>query len=85
MKILSNKKITAENLKDFKGEELKIAKRSLRQPLLKAFDVFKTNVSYGIEIQTEEEKGQILEWYGKLLDLNKHALCNVPEKIKRYL
>lgn len=85
MKILSKKKITADNLKDFNGENLLTAKRNLRKPLLQAFDIYKSNVSYGVIIETEEEKAQTMAWYKNLLDLEDSALSSVPEKIKKYL
>ena len=66
--------------------------RSLRKPLLKAFDIYKGNVFYGIIEETEEEHSQILEWYNSLLTMNaksitsvEEAIKNVPEKIKQYI
>lgn len=66
--------------------------RSLRKPLLTAFDIYKSNVLYGIIEETEEEHSQILEWYNSLLTMNaksitsvEEAIKNVPEKIKQYL
>lgn len=85
MKILSKAKITAENLKDFTGEALLLAKRGLRKSLLKAFDIYKANVFYGIEEETEGEKAEILIWYQNLLDLNIRAFETVPGRIKRYV
>ena len=85
MKVLSRKKITIDDLIHFDGENLKSAKRSLREPLLKAFDIYKSNVNYGIEIETIEENSEIVYWYRKLLDLEESALENIPKKIARYL
>lgn len=59
--------------------------RQLRKPLLQAFDIYKSNVNYGVETETAAEKAAIMEWYNKLLNLDKTALENIPEKIKRYL
>ena len=85
MKILSRKPIQVKNLKDFDGENLKTAKRSLREPLLKAFDIYKSNVYYGIITETAEEHTAILSWYKNLLDLKESALGNVPKKVEEYL
>lgn len=59
--------------------------RSLRQPILDAFDIYKNNIFYGIETETDEEKLINLMWYQDLLDLKESALENVPDKIKRYV
>jgi hypothetical protein len=68
------------------GEKYKdVAIRQLRKPLLEAFDIYKSNVSYGVETETEFEKNEIMSWYRDLLDKNENALKNVPLKIKRYL
>lgn len=85
MKILKNKPISVNNLKDFNENGSKIAKRSLREPILKAFDIYKSNVYYGIITETEEERTKILAWYQDLLDLKESALGNVPKKVEEYL
>ena len=59
--------------------------RKKREPLLKAFDVYKANVSYGIVSETEEQKATILEWYSKVLALDESALNNVPREVEKYL
>jgi hypothetical protein len=59
--------------------------RSMRVPILSAFDIYKTNVTYGIDTETEEEKEEILEWYINILRLERVAFENVPNKIRRYL
>lgn len=59
--------------------------RALRKPLMEAFDIYKSNVYYGILSETSEEKAEILAWYQELCDLQLTALENVPEKVKRYL
>ena len=59
--------------------------RQLRKPLLEAFDVYKSNIVYGIETETEEERLVIIEWYQKLLDKDKTAINNIPAKILRYI
>ncbi len=85
MKILEKKKITENNLKDFEGEFLATAKRTVRNDLLKAFDIYKSNVSYGIIIENDTEKQEIIEWYKNLLDLNDCAFEHIPTRIKKYL
>ena len=62
-----------------------MAIRQLRQPLLEAFDIYKSNVAYGVEMETEFEKAEILAWYKGLLDKEENSLKNVPLKIQRYL
>ena len=60
-------------------------KRRLRAPLLKAFDVYKTNVQYGIIEETEAEHSAIIAWYHDLLDLEDGALAEAPQAVVRYL
>ena len=79
-----NKVIPYDNTEDLlneKKEELRLR----REPLLIAFDKYKTNVIYGIEEETTEEKIEVLEWYQKALNLDEDAIENVPDKIKYYL
>ncbi len=59
--------------------------RSKRKPLLNAFDIHKTNISYGVETETEEEREIIVNWYHLVLDLNEEAINNPPQGIKRHL
>lgn len=58
-------------------------KRFEREPLLRAFDVYKSNVAYGIE--TDTNHNVIVTWYQALLNLKEEAFDNIPEEIKRYL
>lgn len=59
--------------------------RRLRQPLLSAFDIYKSNINYGLETETEEEHLEIMNWYSRLLNLEIDTLLNVPTKIQRYI
>ena len=59
--------------------------RQLRKPLLEAFDIYKSNIAYGVETETMEERIVITQWYQDLLDKKETALVNVPLKIQRYL
>lgn len=61
--------------------------REQRKSLLKAFDIYKTNVQYGIENETEKEHQNILEWYNGILNLNIEYFKwdNIPEKINHYM
>ena len=72
-----------ELLKDTKGGDA--IKRSKRKLLLRAFDIYKTNVQYGIEDDTQRDA--ILYWYQALLDLEDWAFDEnlIPKKIRRYL
>lgn len=62
-----------------------MAIRQLRKPMLEAFDIYKSNVAYGVETETSFEKEEIMMWYKDLLDKKESALVNVPSKIRRYL
>jgi hypothetical protein len=70
-----------EDLKRQKLEEL----RAKREPLLIAFDKYKSNVNYGIEIEDDTQRKEIVNWYNAIKDLNENALENVPERVKYYL
>jgi hypothetical protein len=59
--------------------------RALRVNILRAFDVYKINVQYGIELENEQEHNDILLWYNRILDLNEESIINIPNKIKKYL
>lgn len=69
------------------SEDLRIAKleelRALRKPLLQAFDIYKSNVSYGIE--TDNNREEIIAWYNAILDLDENAIYNPPIEIRRYM
>lgn len=79
-------------------EELLINKkrkiRNERYIYLKAFDIYKTNVYYGIETETTEEHDEIISWYNQILNItnisimdidNEITFGNIPKKILRYL
>lgn len=57
--------------------------RAIRAPILQAFDIYKTNVIYGIEQETNKE--EILDWYQDVLDLKPEALENVPPQVQKYM
>ena len=61
--------------------------RQKREILFKAFDIYKTNVSVGIEKPTEEQWQKIVKWYADCKDLIQSAFEdeNIPEVIKYYL
>lgn len=77
------------------GKELDYL-RALRKPLLQAFDIYKSNVYYGVITETEEEHAEVLAWYAALLDIGgtnakartmtaEGAIQNVPAGVRRYL
>ena len=74
-----------EKLLNKNTEEYRNFLRTKRQPLLEAFDIHKTNVSYGICVETEQERKEILDWYYRLLDLDETAIDNPPKEIARHL
>lgn len=61
--------------------------RAMRVPLLKAFDVYKSSVAYGTEIETEAQRVKMMTWYNLILALDKDAMKeeNIPERVKYYL
>lgn len=69
------------------SEDLRIAKleelRVLRNPLLQSFDIYKSNVNYGIE--TDNNREEIIAWYNAILDLDEKAINNPPSDIRRYM
>ncbi len=86
MKIVSTKKIDTADLAHLAVAPIDLkAKRQLREPLLKAFDIYKTNVGYGVVPETEGEKETILHWYRRLCDLEEDALLVVPPPVAMYI
>ena len=73
----------AKNLIE-KAEENKEVLRARRARAFKAFDIYKSNVEYGIISETTETKAKIIKWYNACLDLDYTAINNVPSEIKRY-
>lgn len=78
-------KITAQDISKLGVKYKDVGIRQLREPLLKAFDIYKSNIAYGVETETETERTEIMLWYQDLLDKKETALINIPTKIKRYL
>ena len=56
-----------------------------REVLLRAFDKYKSNVQYGVEIESEEQHAVIVQWYRDMLDLKLEAFSNIPSRVKYYL
>lgn len=69
------------------SEDLRIAKleelRAKREPLLQAFDIYKSNVSYGIV--ADINRVEIITWYNSILDLDEETINNPPQEIRRYM
>lgn len=68
--------------------------REKRAREFKAFDIYKSNIAYGIEIETQQKKEELMNWYQTWLDFpesinaeNYRSLTfpATPESIKRYL
>lgn len=59
--------------------------RKKREPLLKAFDIYKTNLIVGAISLSDEEKQQVIDWYNLILDLNEEAINNPPDVVSKYL
>lgn len=78
-------KLTIKDLDKVGQENTDMAIRQLRDPLLIAYDAYKTAVNYGEIIETEEEHNRVLVWAQSLRDMDISALDNVPEKVRYYL
>lgn len=85
MKVLSKRLIGIDDTAALPTGKKEDALRTLREPLLSAFDIYKQNVNYGILTETEEERETILAWYRDLCDLDETAIREVPAKIKKYV
>ena len=59
--------------------------RLLRDPLLKAYDIYKINVADGEEKETVFEKEQRIAWKNKLLKLDETAFYEIPPRILYYV
>ena len=59
--------------------------RDKREPLLKAFDIYKSNLIVGAITLHEDEKQKVITWYNLILDLDEDAINNPPQVILRYL
>lgn len=61
--------------------------RQKRKKLFDAFDIYKTNLSVGLEKPTEYQWQKIVEWYQDLKDLKPSAFEDesIPSAIKYYL
>lgn len=66
-------------------ENKKILLRERREPLLAAFDKYKSNINYGIESEDEAQRQKIIAWYKLLLELDEFAFNNIPERVQYYL
>lgn len=84
---LENQPTEEEQLADLQKQV-----RTQRRQLLDAFDIYKVNLYYGIESETEDEKTAILTWYDALLGLPETVSVksgavwpDTPSKIARYI
>ena len=59
--------------------------RKERTRLFKAFDIYKSNVEYGVVPETQETHDLITNWYLACLELDYQAINNPPSEIIRYL
>ena len=59
--------------------------RKQRAIIFKAFDIYKSNVEYGVIEESEETHNEIVSWYQLCLDLDYDAINNVPHEVSRYL
>lgn len=64
--------------------------REYRKQTFKAFDIYKSNVQYGLEFETEEERLEMITWYNNMKNFtNQINIINqyptLPDKIKYYI
>ncbi len=59
--------------------------RRKRVKVFEAFDIYKSNVYYGIISETDEQHQKIISWYKNCLDLSIDAINNPPEEVRVYL
>jgi hypothetical protein len=86
MKVLSVRKANVNDLAFLGGTRVALdVIRQMRAPLLTAFDIYKSNVAYGVEKEDEAQHNRILAWYQSLLELKEDALTQVPCEIARYV
>lgn len=86
MKVTGRKSLNAAGVARI-GEEAakKDAIRQLRAPLLAAFDVYKSNVFYGVIEEDAETHEAVLAWYRALLEKDPAALTDVPAGVRPYV
>ena len=86
MRILSRRPVKVDDLANLRPTSAaSMAKRYLRTPLLAAFDIYKSNVAYGVEKEDQAQHTRILEWYRSLLELEEDAFTQVPPEITKYV
>lgn len=76
-----------DNTEDLERERIEEL-RAKREPLLIAFDKYKSNVNYGIEIEDDKQRKEIVNWYIEIKNLNEKYITNdknIPDRIKYYL
>jgi len=83
------KPLTDEEIVELIRRDFKI----YREGAFKAFDIYKSNVVYGIISETESIRQKIINWYQEMLDFTTLITKNttrddypeIPDKIKKYL
>ena len=85
MKVLSKRMIGIDDTAALPTGKKEDALRTLREPLLAAFDIYKGNVQYGILTETEEEHTAVTAWYKELCDLEPESMRNVPYGVAKYV
>lgn len=59
--------------------------RTKREPLLKAFDIYKSNFIVGVLVISDEQSQEVNTWYNLILELDESAINNPPDVISRYI
>lgn len=73
------------DLLDSLPEERKNVFRQRRKKLFNAFDILKSNVNFGVENLTDNERQEIVKWYQAVKDLEEWAFEQIPEKVQAHL
>lgn len=73
------------NLKLNKEALREKALRAKRLPLLEAFDILKSNIIFGIEAISEQERAALMYWYMTALSLSEEAINNPPALVTKYM
>jgi hypothetical protein len=77
--------ITTKDLKLIGPKGYDDAIRDLRDPLLKALDTYRINVSDGTEHETVADKEEIQNWKQQLLKLDPKGLFVIPNRVFYYI
>ena len=61
-------------------ETLKTLFRVYRKNVFKAFDIYKSNVNYGVESEDSAQKTEIINWYNDMKSFTDTITINTTEE-----